>query len=663
MMKRGFVLAAILAGAVAAWPAVSQQRAPLTPASPQPAAAAPTAPAAPVESPSTTPVLDAADVGAWLDGYFPTTLKQGKIAGAQVVVVKDGQILFKKGYGYADVAAKKPMDPDRSLMRIGSTSKLFTWTAVMQLVEQGKIDLNADVNRYLDFKITPKSGRAITMNDLMRHRGGFEEGLKDVLESDPKRLKTNEVYLKENTRPMLFPAGDVPAYSNYGTSLAGYIVQRVSGEPFDDYIDRHILTPLQMAHTTFRQPLPATLVGDASKGYTQSNVAPSAFELVTTAPAGSVSATASDMAHFMIAHLQGGRFGDGQILRPETAALMHSPAVQPPAGFDTMAHGFFYSHRNDQLVIGHGGDTVVFHTDMSLLPEKGVGIFVSFNSRGENGAVYGARSRLFDLFMDRYYPAADPKDPPAIAGAAGHAQAIAGRYESSRRVESGFIALFYLIQQDQVTANPDGTISLSAVEGKSFREIEPNLWREVGGTRQLLVSDVGGRRTIVDSVDPTSVLQAVPLARNSMLNTLIAALSILVLLVTVLVWPIGFWLRRTNKLPPATTGRPALAQRLTRIGAVADLAYLVGWYTVLAPLLETRLDVYNGGLDGTIRMLQVAAILPLAAAAIGLWNMWLTVRTDRGWGAKLRSVIVAAALLGVVWFAWMGNLIGFNLNY
>lgn len=660
-MKRGFVLAAMLAGAVAAWPAISQQRAPLTPAVPQ--TAAPVAPAAPVQSPSTTPVLDAADVGAWLDGYFPAALKQGKIAGAQVVVVKDGQVLFKKGYGYADVAAKTPMDPDRSLMRIGSTSKLFTWTAVMQLVEQGKIDLNADVNRYLDFKITPKSGRAITMNDLMRHRGGFEEGLKDVLETDPKRLKTNEAYLKENQRPMLFPAGEVPAYSNYGTSLAGYIVQRVSGEPFDDYIDRHILAPLKMEHTTFRQPLPAKLAGDASKGYTQSDVAPNAFELITTAPAGSVSATASDMAHFMIAHLQGGRFGEGQILRPETAALMHSPAVQPPAGFDSMAHGFFHGHRNGQLTIGHGGDTVVFHTDMNLLPEKGVGIFVSFNSRGENGAVYGARSRLFDLFMDRYFPAAEAKDPPAIAGAAGHAQAIAGRYESSRRVESGFIALFYLIQQEQVVANADGTISLGSVEGKTFREIEPNLWREVGGTRQLLVSEVGGRRTIVDSTDPTSVLQAVPLARNSMLNTLIAALSILVLLVTGLVWPIGAWLRRSYKLPPATTGRPALAQRLTRVGAVADIAYLVGWYTVLAPLLETRLDVYNGGLDGTIRMLQVAAIVPLAAAAVGLWNMWLTVRADRDWGAKLRSVIVAAALLGIVWFAWMGNLIGFNLNY
>ena len=667
-MRRGLILGGLLAAAVAAWPAVSQQTAPAvapTPSAAAPALSAPatSAPASPVQLPTGTPELTAADVGAWLDGNIPAALKQGKIAGATVVVVKDGQIIAKKGYGYADMATKKPMDPDRTTTRIGSTSKLFTWTAVMQLVEQGKIDLNADVNKYLDFKITPRGNRAITMNDLMTHRGGFEEGLKDVLETDPKRLKTNEAYLKENQRPMLFPAGEVPAYSNYGTSLAGYIVQRVSGMPFDDYVERNILGPLQMAHTSFRQPLPASLAGDASKGYTQSNRAPDKFELITTAPAGSVSATGADMANFMIAHLQNGRFGDTQILKPETAQLMHTSTIKLPDGFDTMAHGFFRGHRNGQLFIGHGGDTIVFHTDMNLLPEKNVGIFVSFNSRGENGAVYGARERLFDMFMDRYYPASEQKDPPAIASAAKDAQALAGRYESSRRVESGFISLFYLIQQDQVTANEDGTISLASVEDKKFREVAPNLWREIGGTRQLLVSQTGGRLTIADSTNPTSVMQKAPLLRNAMLNTMIIVLSLLTLLATLILWPVAAWLRRKHQLPATVTGRPALAQRLTRVAAGADLAYLACWYTVLSPLLETRLDVYNSGLDGWLRTLQFAGIVPIAGAAIGLWNLWLTARSDRGWGDKTRAVLVAAALLGFLWFATMGGLISFNTNY
>jgi CubicO group peptidase (beta-lactamase class C family) len=658
MMTRTKGWIALLACMLAGAPAVSQQQQPIGPKTP-PVVATPPA-AAPTPG---TADLTAADVGAWLDGNLPAALEQGKIAGAQVVIVKDGQILFKKGYGYADMAAKRRMDVDKTLMRIGSTSKLFTWTAVMQLVEAGKIDLNADVNTYLDFKITPKSGRAITMTDLMTHRPGFEEGLKDLIAIDPKRFQTTERYLKEHPRPQLFPAGTAPAYSNYGAALAGYIVERVSGEPFATYVERHILQPLQMRRTTFVQPLPPALAPFLSRGYMQSNQDPGPFEFATTAPAGSVSATGADMANFMIAHLQQGRFGASQILRPETARLMHSPSLPETPGFSQLAHGFFYGYRNGERVIGHGGDTIVFHSDLNLLPDQGIGFFVSFNSRGQNDAVYGARDRLFANFMDRYFPVPPAVTPPAIASATADAARLAGHYESSRRVETGFISLFYLIQQDVVTPNPDGTISLASIEDKKFREIAPGLWREVDGQRQLKVTDVGGRVTLLDSDNPVGVLQAVPLARNSALNLTVGFLSFLILLATMLIWPVAWWLRRSCPEKPGLTGRPALLRRLTRIAAVADLVYLLGWYMLLAPALQARYYAYNAGLDGWIRLLQVAAIVPLAGAVIGAWNARLAFEAGRGWGARVRAVIVAAALIGIVWISWMGGLIGFDLNY
>lgn len=651
---------ALLAGVLLAIPAASQQPSPVPPVPPALVVPADTA-AAPAR-PAATPALTASDVGAWLDGYFPGALQQGKIAGAQVVIVKDGQVLFKKGYGYADVATKAPMDPDRTLMRIGSTSKLLTWTAVMQQVEAGRIDLDADINKYLDFKIVPRTGRAITMTDLMTHRGGFEEGLKDILDTDPARFKTTERYLKENLRPQLFAAGTVPAYSNYGAALAGYIVERVSGEPFAAYVERHILSPLQMNRTTFVQPLPPSLAPLMSKGYRQDNQPPSEFELIVSAPAGSVSATGADMANFMIANLQDGRFGSGQILRPETSRLMHSPFTPPRAGFDAMGRGYFYGLRNGHTVIGHGGDTIVFHTDLNMITDQGVGIFVSFNSRGENDAVYGARSRLFDLFMDRYFPAPKSPDLPAIAGAAEHAAALAGHYESSRRVEHGFISLFYLLQQDKVTANEDGSISLSSVEDKQFREVAPGLWREIGGTRQLLVSNDGGRRTIADSTNPVSVLQAAPLTRSAGLNLWIAGLSVLVVLLTVLAWPVAAWLRRAYPVPVARPGREALARRLTRLAAVGDVLYLAGWAAILAPILQSNVAVYNEGFDGWVRAMQIAAILPIGAAIIGIWNAVLAYR-NRGWGPRVRATFVALAFLGVVWIAALGGLISFDLNY
>src|SRR3954469_2174889 len=187
-----------------------------------------------------TPQLTAQDVNAWLDGFMSYSLAKDDIAGAVVVVVKDGQILTQKGYGYADVAAHKPVDPAKTLFRPGSVSKLFTWTAVMQLVEQGKLDLDKDVNTYLDFKIPPAFGKPITLRNAMTHTPGFEEVGRNLFSPDTVKVEPFETFLKAWIPGRIYPPGQVPAYSNYATTRAGYIVQRVSGEPFDDYIERHI---------------------------------------------------------------------------------------------------------------------------------------------------------------------------------------------------------------------------------------------------------------------------------------------------------------------------------------------------------------------------------------------------------------------------------------
>jgi len=340
--------------------------------------------------------LNAEDVAAWLDGVMSYSLKRGDIAGAVVAVVKDGKVLFQSGYGYADVERKIRMDPERVMTRIGSTSKLFTWTAVMQLVEQGKLDLHRNVDAYLDFKVSPAGGKPITLLDLMNHRGGFEEGLKDLLSFDPQHALSTEAYLKQHPRPLMFPAGSVPAYSNYGTALAGYIVQRVSGEPYESYIENHIFMPLGMRQSTFVQPLPAAFKGKVAQGYRSASLPPEPYELVITRPAGSATTTAADMTRFMLAHLQQGRFGDATLLRSDTVQLMHTPTTDALPGFSTMAHGFFHEVRNGRTFLAHGGDTIFFHSDLGLLPDEGVGIFCSFNSRGREDAVYGLRQALID---------------------------------------------------------------------------------------------------------------------------------------------------------------------------------------------------------------------------------------------------------------------------
>src|SRR5208283_4948827 len=392
-----WILAYILIFAVAVSAAAQKEQPKPQVPQPSPSAQAPSAGAI------ATHQLSPADLEAFLDGFVPYALKNADIAGLTLVVVKDGQILLKKGYGYADVKTNRPMDPDLTLVRPGSTSKLFTWTAVMQLVEQGKLDLDRDVNDYLDFKVTSSFSKPITLRNLMTHRAGFEEGLKSILMYDPKQLITTEDYLKHHQRPTLFPPGEVPAYSNYGAALAGYIVQRVSGEPFESYVQHHIYAPLGMTRSTFQQPAPEQFKAGLSQGYMTASEPPRPFELIITAPAGSMSTTADDMAKFMIAYLQEGRYQDNRILKPGTVHQMFEPAVRQIDDVDVMGLGFFEENRNGHRVRGHGGDTIVFHTDLDLFVDDGVGIFFSLNSRGENDGVYAIRQALFDAFADRYF--------------------------------------------------------------------------------------------------------------------------------------------------------------------------------------------------------------------------------------------------------------------
>jgi CubicO group peptidase (beta-lactamase class C family) len=206
---------------------------------------------------------------------------------------------------------------------------LFTWTAIMQLYEQGKLDLDRDVNEYLDYKIPDAFGKPITLKNIMTHTPGFEEQIKDLFTVGNSKPVLGE-YLKTHIPGRVYPPGTVPAYSNYATAVAGYIVERVSGRPFDEYVAENILKPLKMTRSTFSQPLPSELAPLMSNGYRLGSGSAEAFEVVNPYPAGSLSSSATDMAQFMIAHLQDGQLGDARILKPETARLMHSRLTTLP---------------------------------------------------------------------------------------------------------------------------------------------------------------------------------------------------------------------------------------------------------------------------------------------------------------------------------------------
>ena len=424
---------------------------------PEPAAQVPTA--AP---------LDRADLEAWLDGLVPYALQQGDIAGLEVSVVKDGEVLLEKAYGYADVVRKIPADPGRTVMRAASVSKTFTATAVMQLAEQGKLDLDRDVNAYLDFEIPPKFGKPITLRNLLTHTPGFEEI--SYRKYDPRlTLRQHLLMIPER----IYPPGQIPAYSNYGLDLAGYIVQRASGERISEYVEKHILTPLDMSHSTFHLVLPAALQPFEAKTYSiASSGVPydwsDVLQMVPVdSPSGGLATTAHDMTRFMLAHLQQGRFGDRQLLRPETLQLMHSPAFVAIPGAQPVALGLFRADYKGHRVLGHSGDGEGAHAEMKLLPDENVGIFTAVNSDGVTHGIFPAafmlRATLFEQFVDRYFPVPVAAQEPTVSTAQEHAQLAAGEYAWSRQQQGDYqealaLIIRFIAIKPYVRANADGTI-------------------------------------------------------------------------------------------------------------------------------------------------------------------------------------------------------------
>ncbi len=436
-----------------------------------------------------------------IDGVMATQLGSQHVAGAAISIVKDGELLLAKGYGYEDVERKVPVDPERTVFRAGSIAKLFTWTAVMQLVEAGKLNLDADVNTYLtDFKIPGTYPEPVTIRNLLTHTAGFEDGgLGYLMERSADGIMPLGAFLAKHMPARVRPpttdfAGSTgAAYSNWGAALAGHIVATVSGVPFDYYIEQRILQPLGMARSTFREPLPPDFAARLSGGYTFAGgvFKRHGFEYIHNfGPAGSLSSTVADMAKFMNAHLQHGVLGDARILRVETARLMQTRALSPDPAMNGMCLGFTETWVNGRRLIGHDGGTPTFASDLILIPEANVGLFVSTNSPGGHGVI----REVEKAFMDRYFPARLPEIKPAPNSAA-RAVRYHGTYRAQRRSYEKLDKIVAATGDIRVRPGPDGTLMIGSSQGpRSWLEIGDGVYRRKDDDRVIAFKGDQGRR-------------------------------------------------------------------------------------------------------------------------------------------------------------------------
>src|SRR5579859_866919 len=518
--------------------------------------ATPPAPAPTPENPAGAHPLTTDDLTAFFDGILPLQLERSDVAGASVLVMKDGNVLLQKGYGYADMKSKKPVDPNTTIFRLASISKLFTWISVMQLEEQGKLELDTDVNRYLDFQIRPAFNKPITLRNLMTHTGGFEEVINDIILTDANKAVSLRDDLIHNQPRRLFPPGEIPAYSNYGVGLASYIVQRASGVPFEQYVQEHIFAPLAMTHSSFYQPLEKRLEYSDSLGYRGNTTKPPVgFEIFNPVGAGGVSSSATDMGRFGLALLNGGELEGKRILKPETLAQMWTPQFHASDQLPPQCMGFYQNWRNNLRWIGHEGDLIAFHSLFFVEPQQKMVLFVSYNS---SGAGSRPRPEIINFFSDRYFPGA-PK-PEFLKTAAKDLKDIEGEYLSTRRSESTKLSLSNLFNQRSVSVDKDGVLTIEDWKDLrqhpvKFKPISKDLWQADEDQQRVFAIRDGKNRIVRLAVDfPGVQLQRVAWYENS--NFILPAVGIslgicaLVLVATLIRTGRRLFLRRRPRLMP-----------------------------------------------------------------------------------------------------------------
>jgi hypothetical protein len=452
--------------------------------------------------------------------------------------------------------------------------------------------------------------------------------------------------------------------------LAGYVVERVSRQSFAEYIQRRIFDPLGMRHSTFVQPLPASMRTAMSAGY--KNIAdgePGYFEIIPAAPAGALTLTAADMALFMNAHLNDG----AGLMRPETARRMHETIDRQFPGVNSMALGFYQENYGGQRIIAHGGDTQFFHSNLSLLLDQNVGVFISLNSGGARtpGALL-LRWGFMEEFVDRYYPRTRPAgERKALPTARAHGAAVVGDYESARRAQSNPLLALYFVGQTTVAMLPNGDLvgpGLPDVNGekKHWREVEPWIWQAVGSDERLGARVGENGRVTAIAFEPLSFAipeTRAPWYRSKSLLLPLFSVGLGVLLLTLLSWPIRAAVRAVHQKPFPYEGARARAHRLAPVASLLALGYLGGWAGFLIWLMESLSNTSGAAAGTLLTILYAAGVAPVLALAGGAYANFALWREPSAWFAKIWGALLLLSLVILLWFAWAMNFYSFDYNY
>ncbi len=608
---------------------------------------------------------DPLELEAFIDSLLTELMREHHMPGAVFCLVKDGKLFFTKGYGFADLENNKPVIPDKTLFRVASVSKLFTATAVMQIVEKGRVRLDDDVNKHLElFKIDDAFPKPVTIANLLTHTGGFDERIIAKETADESKVVPLGLYLARHMPPRFAPPWDQYCYSNHGMALAGYIVEVGSEIPFARYVDENIFQPLGMERSSF--PRTPSLAPDIAVGYSfvDGSYRRLPYHYLFDAPAGELNTTATDIARFMIAHLQNGRYGEARILEEETAKQMHKRQFGRHPRLPGTGYGFFEIFENNQRLVGHTGGLYGFGSMLFLLPERNVGIFLAYNSSGQMGKpdvipIFGSR------FLDHYYPTGEEfSQVRPLKNSDSDVGRFVGNYLANRYSRTTVTKAEAFFAQYTVEQVDDDTLlihyPLNFKEASKWVHIEPLVFQRVDGDGFVaFTEDENGRITHM-FIDAIPIQQTTKLRwyQQNSFQFAVAGICALFFISACVTWPLRALLFRTRVEPDAEIRGRGVPRLLAGSASTLNLVFLVG----LAWVMPTAMGTLYRGVPPIlvallcIPLLSAALTAASAVCAILAWK-------DGYWSVVGRAhyTLVVIAAVFFIFFLNHWNLFGFRL--
>ncbi|MEM1110278.1 MAG: serine hydrolase domain-containing protein [Pseudomonadota bacterium] len=595
------------------------------------------------------PSLDAQEVETFLDSTARALMLTHDVPGLTVALVGEGRIIATRGYGFASPDRAERVSPGDTLFRLASVSKLLVATAVMQMVEAGKLDLDANVNDYLtQFTIPDTYAQAVTLRHILTHTAGFEDyNIGSETPDESVVLPLAEVLEKHMPARVREPGRHV-AYSNWAFSLAGLIVENQSGRQFERYVDEEIFAPLNMRHSTMFQPVPDSTPGRLSAGFVKSGGEwiDEGFYFSTDAPSGSLTSTANDMARFMLAHLGDGSYGGGRIVSPELAEGMREELFRPKDGARAMLYGFYEKNDNGHFAYGHGGAFNAFQTELVLVPDAQLGFFVSTNTRNGNALA----DEFVALFFDQFLPAETLSEEHAESAASSDPDvpAYLGNYRNLRQNYSRWEKAASVLGNDlSVSRSASGDLLIG---GKRYVAQGRGVYKTLDGPEitAAFVSDDDQGQTHL-SRGALSTYKKLDFLEQADTHRAIVVVGLIIMLLVLI--------RFAAKLP---AWREYQASEKLARGLVACSAalYLVFFAVFLQKTVSLGDSLESEGVAGlsvllTMALLGAAAALLAAAMVFRTWK-------DPAWtlAARVTHTLTVTVLVAFSWSLWYMNLIG-----